>query len=96
MDFWDRALKALGGSEGCNHLLEPAWKISPIAVERFGVKREFSIVTGDIPLLKIEDKDEHGGVIATQTMNLPAIDDFIGQLIKHRDILAGLQKDKSE
>lgn len=71
----------------------PAWQLTPMQM-RGEAKLTFSILTEGEPLLKLEIKGALGG--SEQIMNLPALDEHIAELIKHRDLLAELvEKQKS-
>lgn len=76
-------------------LREPGWS-SPSWVTRprlvsLQTTSEMSIIPLDgkhkCPMLKIECKTEQGEGVFVETLNLAAVDDRIGELIKMRDLM---------
>ena len=81
-------------------LREPQWTIPVPTVTKKLVKmsstEEMVIVpeTPHGPMLEIASKDESGDTVFKQRLNLAAVDDLIGRLIKMRDLMAQMKGDK--
>lgn len=73
--------------------LQDLMKDGSVTVSRVETKvtQKFSILPDDGPLLKIEEIAEDGRTVSACTMNLSAVDDFIGKLIKMRDLMAAMK-----
>jgi hypothetical protein len=70
------------------------WKVSPVREEKIVNATEGMSIIPDTehgPMLEISSKDEHGTVIHRTRMNLAAVDDLIGKLIKMRDHMAQMK-----
>ena len=88
-------------SRGVDKLLEllrePDWTTPTVTkrLVKMQLSDEFSIVpdTPHGPMLQIVMRDSDGDVAFKQRMNLSAVDDLIGKLIKMRDHMAQMKGD---
>lgn len=73
----------------------PSWTTSSPRLVSLKMTEELSIIPLDekhkCPMLKIERKNEQGETCFVETMNLAAVDERIGELIKMRDLLEQMQ-----
>jgi len=81
-------------------LREPSWSASEwrtITYEAVNALEEMAIIpeTEHGPMLEISSRDKDGKVLHRRRMNLAAVDDLIGKLIKMRDLMAPMQKEKA-
>lgn len=71
----------------------PSWPTVTRQLVKVSVEHEMVIVpeTPNGPMLEIVMKDGSGEVVFKQRLNLPAVDELIGKLIKMRDHMAQMK-----
>lgn len=82
----------LFGSKEFEWTSPPMWAVC--SLQAVDAVRRISIRDGEPPLLVMEWVDKEGHIIFSQGMSLSLVDEFIGSLIRNRDLLAQMGGEK--